>query len=101
MKLKIIAEPVSQPVRLEGALTIYHAETARAALLTEMNRRAELLLDLGGVNACDSAGAQFLLAARNSAAAAGKAFAIRAGSPAVDLCLDHLGFAGTLPDFQS
>jgi anti-sigma B factor antagonist len=61
-------------IRLPGALEIYEAETLRSALLEQLAASSELVLDLGSVESCDTAGAQLLLSARRAAALAGKSF---------------------------
>ncbi len=73
-------------LQIEGELTIYRAaelrETLQAALAA-LPDGADLAIGLAGVTEMDSAGVQLLVAARNSAAAAGRALRLRDPSPAV------------------
>ncbi len=75
------------PLRIEGELTIYRAaelcETLKSTLAA-LPAGAELAIDLAGVTEMDSAGVQLLIAARRSAAAAGRALSLRDTSPAVE-----------------
>jgi len=93
MKLKITTTQDGAPMRLAGALEIHCIEAARDALLNHVERRQSLELDLSGVESCDAAGLQLLLAARVSARVLGKAFAICASAPAVEECGRRLGVA--------
>jgi anti-anti-sigma regulatory factor len=56
-------------------------------------------LDLEGVETCDAAGMQLLLAPHRSAVAAGKTFAIRTPVSAIEQCGQALGLGpeGRLP----
>lgn len=96
MKAQIAASPEAHILRLDGDLDLYHAETAREALLKQLSGSAALELDLSGVEACDTAGIQLLLAARRSAVAAGKPFVIHATAPALATCGERLGVPSEL-----
>jgi anti-anti-sigma factor len=78
--------PPAQTLHIEGELTIYRAaelcETLQATLAA-LPPGADLTLGLAGVTEMDSAGVQLLIAARKSAAAAGRALRLRDPSPAV------------------
>lgn len=91
MKLQITALPESNTLRLTGDLDLYNVETAREALLDHLSDKAGLDLELAGVETCDTAGMQLLLAARRSAVASGKTFFIQTPSPAVERCSELLG----------
>lgn len=91
MKLQITALPDTHTLRLVGDLDLYHVESAREALLNQLSEKPVLELDLGGVETCDTAGMQLLLAARCSAVASGKTFSISTRSPAVERCGELLG----------
>lgn len=52
---------------LRGELTIYHAESLRAQLLSRLESGAELEVDLHDVTEVDSAGIQVLMAAKKEA----------------------------------
>jgi anti-anti-sigma factor len=57
---------------MEGALQIAAAADLRDALRESLAESDELTLDLAGVDGCDAAGLQILLAARRSAAESAK-----------------------------
>jgi anti-anti-sigma factor len=80
------------PLRLTGALDLYQVATARAAWLAHFNTtHSALVLDLGAVTGCDTAGLQLLIAAHHSALAAGRSFALLTPSPAVRAGAHQLG----------
>jgi anti-anti-sigma factor len=91
MKLQITTGPDSLTLRLAGDLDIYSVEPARDALLAHLADKLGIELDLASVETCDAAGMQLLLAARRSAVAAGKVFAIRSPVPAIEQCGEALG----------
>ena len=82
-----------ETIRFVGGLDLYSAESARAELLACCATRPALVLDLSGVSVCDAAGWQLLLAVRQTAVAAGKAFSLQAVSPAIEECRNLLGLA--------
>jgi anti-sigma B factor antagonist len=64
-------------VALDGELTIYRAAELKATLLAALSGSdGALEIDLAGVTEIDSAGVQLLLAARRSAQAAQREFAL-------------------------
>jgi len=74
----------SVAVALDGELTIYRAAELKATLLAALaGGNGAIEIDLGGVTEIDSAGVQLLLAARRSAQAAQRAFALVGESDAV------------------
>lgn len=78
--------------RLEGSLDLYAAERLLAALrecLTSPG--ATIVLDLGGVSACDTAGVQLLLSARVTAEAGGRTVRFAAVPEPVQSCCAQLG----------
>jgi anti-anti-sigma factor len=91
MKLQITTLPDSNTLRLAGDLDIYSVESARDALLVYLADKPAIELDLDGVETCDAAGMQLLLAARRSAVAAGKAFAIHTPVTVIEKCGEALG----------
>lgn len=91
MNLQILTTSETGTVRLVGALDIYGAELARTALLERLAHRPALILDLRGVETCDAAGVQLLLAAHRSAVAAGKSLVVAAAAPVVEACGRSLG----------
>ena len=93
MKFQITASKEPNTLRLAGELDLYSVETACEALLDHLARQPGLELDLSGVEACDTAGLQLLLAVRRSAAAASKSFAIHTPSPAIEQCGELLGLS--------
>jgi anti-anti-sigma factor len=91
MKLQITALPESNTLRLVGDLDLYNAEMAREAFLNQWAEMPGIELDLAGVESCDTAGMQLLLATRSGAEASGKPFWIQTPSPAVERCGELLG----------
>jgi anti-sigma B factor antagonist len=74
----------ADPWRLEGELTIAAIAEQRLHLLAAVEQTHErLALDLGDVEACDSAGVQLLMAAHQSLALRGAELVVTACSPAV------------------
>jgi len=60
-------------------------------LLDHFADKARIMLDLAGVEACDTAGLQLLISARRSAAASGKSFGVLNLAPSVEKCTKLLG----------
>jgi anti-anti-sigma factor len=87
---------------LGAELTIAAAAEQHQQLLHALADAAgdatELALDLGHVEACDSAGVQLLLAARASAAARGVRVRLAAASAPVRQALATFGLAGAFAD---
>jgi anti-anti-sigma factor len=78
---------------IAGALDIDAAHSLRDALLECLSHQPEVALDLSGVNACDAAALQVLLAAQRNAAALGKAFRIAGDSRPVTEAASALGLS--------
>ena len=76
---------------LGRSLDIYHADELRAALRTRLAGSNDTVIDLSGVEACDTTGLQLLLSARKTAAAAGGRLRFVHPSPAIVACCRQLG----------
>ena len=79
------------PFRLEGSLDLYAAAQLRATLTDCLARPDSAEFDLSGIDACDTAGLQLLLAARATAAARGHTVSFVAIPEAVEDCCRRLG----------
>ena len=75
-------DPVDGESRLSGELTIQHAAN-QCQQLREWIDGGVLAIDLSGVESCDSAGVQLLVAARRSVASRGQSLELLGASPAV------------------
>lgn len=85
-------------LRLDGELTIPQATAVRDRLLAVLDTAPDgLALDLGAVEAFDSAGLQLLLATRHSLAERGLALTISACSTPVAEALRVYGLQALLP----
>ena len=85
-----LASPPS--VVLQGALTIAAAAEWRARLLAALTAAGdELVLDLAGVDAFDSAGVQLLLATRRALDGRGARLSLQGVTPVVAEALAALG----------
>lgn len=91
MKLQITILPETNTVHLAGDLDLYNVEAARDALTGHLAGKDTLELDFSGVENCDAAGIQLLVAARRSAVALGKGFSIRTPALAIAKCGELLG----------
>lgn len=86
-------------LRLDGEMTIAQAAALRDQLLAVLDTAPDGLgLDLGDVEAFDSAGLQLLLATRNSLAERGLGLSLRAASAPVADALRVYGLQALLPD---
>ena len=80
-----------------GELTIAQAQMQREALLVSLAEdNPEWLLDLGQIEACDSAGVQLLLAAKASAAGRNRQLRITAASESVRQACETYGLTELL-----
>jgi anti-anti-sigma factor len=86
-------------VQLKGELHISEAEELRSALLGELAATPALVLELSGVDSCDTASFQLLCSLRRSAEREGKALrisvfsaAMREASAILGLSLEDLTF---------
>jgi anti-sigma B factor antagonist len=86
-------------IAFDGALTIYEAAAAKAALLEALQGADGIEVDLSAVSELDTAGAQLLVLAKREADTAGKAFALSGQGAAVREVFDcyglHVQFEGT------
>lgn len=85
--------PEANVLCLAGSLDIYAAETVRAELRDRLADKPELVLDLAGIEHCDTAGLQLLLAAQRTAREAGKSFEVNGASNAILEVMQQLGLA--------
>lgn len=76
---------------LEGSLSIYQVEDIHRNLVQKLEAGGDVVLDLGPVDECDSAGVQLLVATRLTAARRGLAFRVREVSQAVIEAFVQLG----------
>ena len=86
---------------IEGELTIYRAAELRASLLTALAGLTgvdDLELNLAAVTEMDSAGVQLLMAAKQSARAAGRELRLVGHSPAVLEVFETLDLAAHFGD---
>lgn len=84
-------------VRVKGNLHISNAEELRSALLSELAVAPDMVLEVSGVESCDTAGFQLLCSLKKSAERDGKKFHISTPSTAMleasamlGLCLKNL-----------
>ncbi|MBI5257025.1 MAG: STAS domain-containing protein [Burkholderiales bacterium] len=85
-------------LRIEGDLTVVAAAQQREALLQALaGAEGELVLDLGDVQAIDSAGVQLLLATRRSLAETGGSLSLRSPSRVVIEALQVYHLHALLP----
>jgi anti-anti-sigma factor len=85
-------------LELAGDLTIYEVTGIQGQLADLAGRHPVLELNLAGVTALDTAGAQLLLWLKRSAAARGASLVLAHHSPAVVEVLDLLNLTGLLGD---
>ena len=86
-----ISSDTSGTFRLEGTLDIYSAENLRNTLADCLAGSDTITLDLGGVETCDTAGIQLLLAARVSASEQKKSVQFRDIPESIATCCRRLG----------
>jgi anti-anti-sigma factor len=85
-------------VSLQGALTILCGQAQRESLMAALEGHpGNLLLDLSGIEAFDSAGVQLLLATRRSLEERGASLVLHDVAPAVRDVLETYGLHGLLP----
>jgi len=86
-----ISSDPSGTFRLEGTLGIYSAELLLSTLTDCLASSHMIVLDLEGVDNCDTAGLQLLLSARASAVEHRKTVQFRAVPEAIATCCRRLG----------
>lgn len=91
MKLQITVLQGTNTVQFAGDLDLYNVEAAREALIGHLAGKGALELDFSGVETCDAAGIQLLIAARRSTLALGKGFSIHSPALAIEKCGELLG----------
>jgi anti-anti-sigma factor len=96
MKLEIQSAADGGGLQLAGDLDIYGVESLREALLARFGDADEIVLDLGRVENCDTAGLQLLLAARRKAVEGARALHFRNVSAAICTCGERLGLPASL-----
>jgi anti-anti-sigma factor len=80
-------------LKISGLLDIDAADSLREALLDCFRSQSVVTADLSGVDMCDAAALQVLLAGRENAVSAGKAFRVVATSDAITVTAAALGFS--------
>ncbi len=78
-------------LRLEGPLTVYEVGEMREVLLASMEKDRELVVDIAGINDCDTTGVQLLVSARKKAKKEKKKFFITGNSDAVRNAAERIG----------
>lgn len=79
------------PTALDGEWSIGNAEELRQLLMESLTRGPDVILDLSGVQACDTAVLQLICSVRKSAVERRRRFQIAALSPAVEEAAAALG----------
>ncbi len=82
-------------LKIQGSLSVNDVAVLREELLERIGGETDLELDLGGLTECDTAGLQFLCAARKTARKRDKHFRV-VGVP--QTVLDTLRSAGLSPE---
>jgi len=85
------AEALGPTLRLEGEWSIANAEDLHQLFETHVSRHANVVLDLTGVRACDTAAVQLICSLWKTSAQGGRWFRIAASSPAVQATASALG----------
>ena len=85
-------------LRVEGEMTIYRAAELKQTLLTALDKPGTVEVDLSAVTELDTAGAQLLLLAKNTAHAKKRKLRLVAHSPAVLDVLDLLNLTSFFGD---
>jgi anti-anti-sigma factor len=93
VQIDISDEESGQVLKIAGALDIEAAPELRKALSESIEANAGLTLDLGAVDACDTAALQVLYSARKTANGANKPMRILGMSAAVADAAAALGLA--------
>jgi anti-anti-sigma regulatory factor len=87
-------DPRAHCVALSGTLTLRNIEDVRGWLLDAIQTHQAITIDCAAVTEVDLSFLQLIIAARKSAASAGKSFSL--AQPAAGAFLDTLGRAGLL-----
>jgi anti-anti-sigma regulatory factor len=81
----------SNPLRIDGGLTIAHVARVHALLAAAFAERDDVVCDLAAVDACDTAGAQLLCAAAATARAGARSFRLTQVPPVVIDAVARIG----------
>jgi anti-anti-sigma factor len=96
--MKLNTQPDSGVLTISGSVHTDTVASLRSALLDRLSAAPEVVLDMTGVDMCDTPALQVLFACQRSAAALGKPFRITA-SPIVWETIEAAGLdAGMLAD---
>ncbi len=87
------ADTGASALRLEGEWTIANAEELHQFFQTHVTRSPKVVLDLHGVQACDTAALQLICSLSKTAALGGRPFRIDRPSPAVESAASALGLS--------
>ncbi len=88
----------TERMTIKEDMTIYHAESLKAALMRGIERSTLLELDLSQVTEIDSAGIQLLMLAKRESQSRAKTLSITAHSPAVHELIDFFNIAAYFGD---
>ena len=83
--------PAKGPLKIAGGLTIGATPELHQAFAEYAGRSPDIVLDLSGVHACDTAGLQLICSLRCTAAQARRRFHIAALSPEIEEAAAALG----------
>ena len=101
MKTKSDKAKMGKGFKIKGDMTISTVAGMRAAMIEAFAGADAYLLDLSGVHECDTAGISLLLAARASAVAVGKEFAVVGSeAPSITAVAGRIGVPLSLIGFQ-
>jgi anti-anti-sigma factor len=91
--MTLTTDQVTGVLTVSGTLDIDAANALREAILDCFSAQPEVAIDLAGVDACDAASLQVLLAGLRDAASCGQAFSFHAVPPPVLETAAALGLA--------
>lgn len=81
------------PIRLGEELTIQNADELHRQLVEALESGGDVVVDLGGVETCDTAALQLICSAAKTAVARGVRFELASVSPAVETTAVDLGLS--------
>jgi len=81
-------------LKIDGAMTVYEAESFRDELADCLMEYDGLILDLDDVKDCDTAGIQILYSAQKTAKDLGKSFLVAGFSNAVEEAMERVSGFG-------
>lgn len=97
-RISFLKEGDRSLLAIQGELNIYHAARLKEELLEALASRAELEVDLGEVEDCDSSGVQLLLLLKREARRQDKRLALVNHSRCVAEVIDLLNLVSELGD---